>query len=351
MNQSIATETLETLLQAHDESRDEELLFMASLCAQNASDIKVEISKKIDGEIRKLIPPSKRNVDRLASAGTYIIPFLSNKEEDSDEQRMNCLLLLDSSLQGDSEIEAIRVLTSYLMHDCSADNVNYVAHLLYQYPDEVIEEYDIREWIYRGVCNSISAEGNCIISWDTLYLCEIPLNEKDTPINNVTSLTIQNNCECVEDYIDEISDRTYDSFINVTEISIENIYNFDMISCIQNMPKIEKISLKVSEDEDILLDYLSQVTCDKQIKELEYNSEDLKYICDKDLESYRELRRLKLVITNPLIEIEIYDWNCLPQLEQVELVVAEIVYWKLEEQIKIWELNYPNIVFEVYPAE
>lgn len=351
MNQSIATKTLETLLQAHDESRNEELLFMASLCAQNASDIKVEISKKIDGEIRKLIPPSKRNVDRLASAGTYIIPFLSNKEEYSDEQRMNCLLLLDSLLQGDSEIEAIRVLISYLMYDCRADNVNYVAHLLYQYPDEVIEEYDIREWIYRGVCNSISAEGNCIISWDTLYLCEIPSNEKDIPINNVTSLTIQNNCECVEDYIDEICSRTYDFFINVTEISLENINNFDMISCIQDMPKIEKILLKVSEDKDILLGYLSQVTRDKQIKELEYNSEDLKYICDKDLESYRELRRLKLVITNPLIEIEIYDWKCLPQLEQVELVVAEIVYWELEEQIKIWKLNYPNIVFDIYPAE
>ena len=84
---------------------------------------------------------------------------------------------------------------------------------------------------------------------------------------------------------------------------------------------------------------------------MEYNSEDLKYICDKDLETYRELRRLKLVITNPRIEIEIYDWKCLPQLEQVELVVAEIVYWELEEQVKIWKLNYPNIVFDIYPAE
>lgn len=174
MNQSIATDTLETLLQEHDESGNEELLFMASLCAQNASDIKVEISRKIDEKIRKLIPPSKRNIDRLASAGTYILPFLNNKEEYNDEERRNCLVLLDSLLQGDCEIDAIRVLISYLMYDCNADNVNYVSHLLYQYPDEVIEEHDIGECIYKGVCRSISNDGKCIISWDTLYLCKIP---------------------------------------------------------------------------------------------------------------------------------------------------------------------------------
>lgn len=351
MNQSIATDTLETLLQEHDESGNEELLFMASLCAQNASDIEVEISRKIDEKIRKLIPPSKRNIDRLASAGAYIIPFLNNKEEYNDEERMNCLVLLDSLLQGDCEIDAIRVLISYLMHDCNADNVNYVSHLLYQYPDEVIEEHDIGECIYKGVCRSISNDGKCIISWDTLYLCKIPLNEEDNPINNVNSLTIQNNCECIEDYIYDISDKNYAAFTNVTEISIENINNDEMIDCIKTMPKIEKISLEVSECGDNLLEYLAEITSNKSIKELEYKSEELNYICDRDLESYRELRRLKLVIPNTLLEFEIFEWDCFPQLEQIEIVVAEMVYWEIEERVKSWYSSYPNIVFNVYIGE
>lgn len=58
---------------------------MASLCAQNASEIKMEISNVIDEEIKKLIPPSRSDVDRLVSAGTYIIPFLVNKKEYSEE--------------------------------------------------------------------------------------------------------------------------------------------------------------------------------------------------------------------------------------------------------------------------
>ena len=109
MNQDIATMILEKLLQAHDRSNNEELLFMASLCAQNASDIQIEINDKIDEKIKKLIPPSRGDIDRLASAGTYIIPFLNNKEEYNDEQRRNCLLLLDALLQGEPDIEAINL--------------------------------------------------------------------------------------------------------------------------------------------------------------------------------------------------------------------------------------------------
>lgn len=54
MNQNIATKTLKSLLETHAKSGNEELLFMASLCAQNASEIKVEISNVIDEEIKNL---------------------------------------------------------------------------------------------------------------------------------------------------------------------------------------------------------------------------------------------------------------------------------------------------------
>lgn len=351
MNQRIATTTLEKLLQTHEERHNDEVLFMASLCAQNASDIKIEIGEKIDEKIKKLIPPMRRDIDRLASAGTYIIPFLNNKEEYNAEQRMNCLLLLDVLLQGEPNIEAISVLISYLLHECCIDNINYVAHLLMAYSKEVIEEYEIGEVIYRGLCSAIAQSENCVISWDALYLCSIPDKKGNIIFNRAKSLKILNSCDCVEEYIEEINEKKYASFSNVTEINIENILNREMIDCIHYMPKIEKVALHVSDDKDMLLMYLSEFPCSKQIKELEYFSNELCYICNKDLEEYPELQKLKLVITNPKIEIDLENWQCLPKLKSVELVVAEIVYWELDEQLKKWNLMYPNIKFDVHVEE
>lgn len=78
---------------------------------------------------------------------------------------------------------------------------------------------------------------------------------------------------------------------------------------------------------------------------MEYDSKYLNYICNNDFVHFRKLKRLKLIITSPLIEFEIYDWNCLPELEQVEIEVNDIVYWELIEQFKDWETRYPNIEF------
>lgn len=347
MNQSIATKTLNNILQEHDKYHNDELLFMASLCAQNASDVNIKVSEKINEKIKKLIPPLKSDIDRLAFTGTYIIPFLVNKEDYNNEQRNNCLLLLDMLLHGDPEIEAVCVLLSYLLYDCCSDNVIYAAHLLLQYSDEVIEEYEIREQVYSGICNSITTDGNCIVSWDALYLCSIPSNKKNTPISKAKRLTILNDCECAEWCLDKISNRIYTLFGNVTEIRIENIVDRKMMACIKYMPKVEKISLHVADDRDMLLMYLPRYACVEHITELEYESDELGYICDSDFVEYRELRRLKLVIINPRIEIDFHDWSVLPRLEEVLIVVEEMAYWDLQEQLRVWKEKYPDIEFEL----
>lgn len=351
MSQDIATETLRVLLKNYGNSRNEEFLFMASLCAQNAADIKVEISKKIDKEIQKLIPPTEKYINRLASAGTYIIPFLDNKKIYSDEQRKNCLLVLDLLIQEEPDIEAVNILESYLMYDCKSDNVNYVAYLLLQYPNEILEEYEIGERIYKGICNSISKNVNCITSWEALYLCNVSNVEGYDLFGNIKSLTIQNHYNCMWEYIDQINNKIYNAFVNVTEITIEDIVYENMIDCISNMPKIEKITLQVLDDTGVLLDCLQKVVCAKNIKELEYYSEDIRFICDKDLEIYQNLEKLKLEITNPMIEIELYNWDKLSQLHQVDLVVSEDVYWELEGQVKNWKILYPNIEFKLRIGE
>ena len=344
MNQNIATKTLKSLLETHAKSGNEELLFMASLCAQNASEIKVEISNVIDEEIKKLIPPSRSDVDRLVSAGTYIIPFLVNKKEYSEEERFNCLLLLDLILQGNSEIEAIRILESYLLYEGSADITNYVAHLLLQYSEKIIKEYDIGYRIYKNVYNMAITKKNLVVCWDVLYLFGI--QKGISSIEEVTSLTIQNKYGCEDEFIEEMSPKVGTCFWNVSEIRIEDINNLDMIDCIRTMPNINKISLQIiNERDEVILEYLGKIAKDMQVRELEYDSKYLNYICNNDFVHFRKLKRLKLIITSPLIEFEIYDWNCLPELEQVEIEVNDIVYWELIEQFKDWETRYPNIEF------
>lgn len=168
-------------------------------------------------------------------------------------------------------------------------------------------------------------------------------------MSKISSLTIVNNNDYLEEYTDEINLKKYSYFCNVSAIRVENIVDYHMLRGICCMPKIKKVSLQISWRTKQFVVALPQIYGSIHIKELEYESVNLKYICEKDLEVYRELKKLKLVIINPLIEFEIYDWSCLPDLEYVEIHVDEIVYWEIiEERLGNWEITFPNIVFDIH---
>ncbi|MEE3470564.1 MAG: NACHT domain-containing protein [Butyrivibrio hungatei] len=346
MSQEQATKMLRKIINEYSTTKNQELLFMASLCAQNSSDIEISIKQKIDREIKKLIPPVWGMINSLSAAGTYILPFLENNKKYNDEQRGNCISVLSRLLYDETESEAIRVLSSYLTSDCSAEIIKNVSYLLIDYPNEKLEEYSIGELVFNGLEGIITSDGICNTSWDALYLCKVP-EGRASHLKGVKKIEINNDYGSDIEETDIIDSNTLLAFSEVSSIEIIDIRSDKELSCIKKLPNIESVSLFINENATEILVSLPRYLNCKKIKDISLFSMDLDIVYLKDFKEFQNIEFLSLGLGNRMLEYNFDRWDIFPKLKQVYICIDEGVYPDILESVERWREEYKDIYFDI----
>lgn len=150
--------------------RDDRYFLIASLCASNANFYKCQspIKKEIDKRIEEMIPPSDDKIEEMAELGLYLLAFLKNSDKYTNEEKYNCLRLLAMS----REREAIPIILTYIMRYYDAGGINiyqFALQLLMHYPEEEIEEYNVKEFLVDSMLKYIG-EGQIFVYQDVFYI-------------------------------------------------------------------------------------------------------------------------------------------------------------------------------------
>ncbi|MDE5539078.1 MAG: hypothetical protein K2J20_01155, partial [Bacilli bacterium] len=134
---------------------DDRYILIASLCASNAIFLSNnEIKGEIDSRIKKMIPPKQKDLYEISQAGTYLLPFLYDSKQYSNDERERCLNLLDRI--GTEEV--IPVILSYVDGEGNNSVKMYALDMLSKFDDLVLEEYNVREQLVNNLFDSIKED-------------------------------------------------------------------------------------------------------------------------------------------------------------------------------------------------
>ncbi len=150
MGETQVNQVLRDLVEKGKKEKNDKYILMAALGVSNATFSDKKVNKEIDRLIQSMIPP-RSNMEDIAKAGTYLIPFLYNKRKYNDKDRKCCLELLELI---DSE-KAIPAIMSYLEGNANFVIQKAALELLSMFNGSILDEYNVKEYLCNLLVNSI----------------------------------------------------------------------------------------------------------------------------------------------------------------------------------------------------
>lgn len=347
------SELLYNMLEKYKNTKEQEYIFMASLCANSASDIEVSVRDKINEKIKMLIPPQRDSFLHLAEAGQYILPFLYDKDVYGFYEKSRCINLLSRILEDNYYTEEIPVLLSYMFGNADFQTKNRVAEMLVTYPENFIDENNVKEKMYQSICKTLVREQKCILSIQMLRLLRNPLRGQSGTLDNVKKLQLIFGYKYIKgryetDAYNLIDRNVYKYFHSLEELELLNIATIQDIFILHETKNLKILHMIVFSDQDMILDKLAEFSCTKSLNQLYYYSNDTDYICDNDLRKLKELEELTLYLKSPNLEIHIENWKFSGKLNKVSIIVGQLIFEENHEKFKMWRKEYPNIDFSFF---
>ncbi len=328
-----ATSQLKELLCLYEKTNNIEYIFIASLCAKGTNDIEISINNQIDNLIKNFIPPKKKYVSQLSKIGDIIIPFLYDNKTYSETDRSACLTLLDRVLFEVENAEIVPVIFSYVQGIGNDEIKSYAISILGNCQREWIEEYSIREKISDWLLSELVTNTRIKLTDDILSL--IMIEKIKGELATLKDVTIRFNNTNVDDRTDRIDPEIYREFANIKKITLENVSCSYQLEILKSIECIDEISIEVCNDSEIIIDKLKFFSSVKNIKVLNYLSNDLSYICTNDLASFRNLETVYLELGNDNLEMHFSDNEFSSNIKKIYISVTYMGYMENEREIAL----------------
>lgn len=326
-----ASKQLNELLLLYEKTNSIEYIFMAALCAKGASDIEITINEKIDELIRDFIPPNKKYISQLSATGDIVIPFLYDKKSYSNKERMCCLALLERILGDSSNIEIIPVVFSYVEGLGSEQIIKQAISILTFCPLEWLDEYSIRDRLSDWLVDKLNTNPKFNLTEDILSL--ILIEKIKNKFLDLLDVTIVFNTRNLEGKVYEIDTDIYKALVNVKKVKMKNITSAYQLMLLAEIEKLDSLCIKVYDDTEIILDKIKHYRSVKDIRVLEYYSDELSYICASDFVEFSKLETLYLQLGCDDLEMQFGDIKFSNSLKKFHMSVTDTAYMENEEEI------------------
>jgi len=318
LDEKYVADVLERMVKKGQEEKDERYILMASLGAANTMFKNLEIKDQINFQIKKLIPPKRKNISVLARAGAYLLPFLFDNKEFTDSEKLRCLELLSYLEQ---ELPILNLLSYLSGNGSNAVKMN-AADLLAMYSDEILDEYNVRPQLVDIMFNSIENDTLSISEGVINIIGDYTFSKREIMMaKTVKKLNVF--CGVCDDSFYLHEKETFRYFRNVEELVLEG--DITDLGIIQFMPNITQLTICSTTDMSDIIEILPRMTVLKNVKKFILSVEQLNYFCEGDLRAMESLEYLEFYCHDRNLEFALEDTKNMPNLKGVFIDVHEDV--------------------------
>ncbi len=331
MGKENATRVLNKLIYEGEFRGDDRYILIASLCASNAIFLSNnKIKGEIDTRIKKMIPPKQSDLSEISQAGTYLLPFLNDSKEYSNEERERCLNLLDRI----GTEEAIPALVSYI-EGTGDDSIKiYALDMLSTFNDSVIEEYNIREQLIQILLYSIEKDSLTIYEGMLNIIGNERLSEKDIEkIYKVKYLHLI--CGVTEESVYTGETEILYYFKECRKVILSG--NIQSIYYLKQFAYIDDLTIQSDGDLSEVIENLRSNKSLSSVKNLYIEATHLGYFYEQDLCSMKNIETFELRCWDDKLELNIDNFDYFPKLKKVIIKVNEYLAKDLYSQLSIWK--------------
>lgn len=298
---------------------NEESVVIAAACADNTSTLDPTLRKRIDAELRKILPP--KNFDdckRLANAGEYVIPLLTFNDEYTRDQIYNCLVTLSFI---DSE-KVLPVVGTYLQPFAEKRILECVEYIVcsfydldFEYPDFV--NSDIAVAMKKYIIEMAKTGTLAIPETFIVSLTEIESETDYQALSDVTNLEIFN-------FSDICKDEYWKKFCNVQKLTIVGTY--DSLDILYDFQSTLRSVTLCDYSKECDVSSISRIPL-PNLEKLYMHTGRRLYFDGDAISSFTNLQELGLYVYNNESQIYLDHFSGLKKLKRLE-IYAEF-YWEI----------------------
>lgn len=321
---------------------DERYVLIAALGASNALFLSNnEIKKEINSKIKKMLPPKQSDLTEISQAGTYLLPFLYDSMEYSDDERKCCLDLL--SRIGTEEI--IPVLLSYIEGNDNNSVKIYALNLLSGFVNSLLEEYNVREQLVKIFLDAIKGDSLTIYKCITDLIGNEQLIENDIKrIEKVKHLHLI--CDDIEESMYIWETQIFRYFYSCKEIVLSGTVRSAYF--LNQFMQLNKLIIRAEGDISEVVRNLQNIKSLITINSLYIEAAQLHYFHEQDLYSMKNIEIFELHCADNKLQFHINNFDYFPNLKKVLLEVNDIVAESVSLQVPVWKGRNDDLEIVLY---
>lgn len=327
MGERQVSSTLRKMMKKAEEEKDERYILMASLCAANATFTNFKMQDKIEQQISKLIPPKKEQISEMAQAGNYLLPFLMDKNEFSNDDRLNCLLLLYNL---DNE-DILPDVVSYIQGNGNVKVKEIALEILSEYDDTILYEQGIKEQLQEVLFKEI--RNDKLITNDLLLgmIDELEISKKGKEIlENIRELHVIGNMKNENDYYGHTEFHKY--FSGVKKLSLSG--EIEDVDFLDYYNYLEELIFSTAGNLSPIFNSIAGRRTLQSIKKLVIHAGQIDYFTDNDLRNMINLEELEIECLSEQIEIDFDTFENNKKLRKIILKLNEGIIEELDNKIE-----------------
>ena len=327
MGERQVSSTLRKMMKKAEEEKDERYILMASLCAANATFTNFKMQDKIEQQISKLIPPKKEQISEMAQAGNYLLPFLMDKNEFSNDDRLNCLLLLYNL---DNE-DTLPDVVSYIQGNGNVKVKEIALEILSEYDDTILYEQGIKEQLQEVLFKEI--RNDKLITHDLLLgmIDELEISKKGKEIlENIRELHVIGNMKNENDYYGHTEFHKY--FSGVKKLSLSG--EIEDVDFLDYYNYLEELVFSTAGNLSSIFNSIAGRRTLQSIKKLVIHAGQIDYFTDNDLRNMINLEELEIECLSEQVEIDFDIFENNKKLRKIILKLNEGIIEELDNKIE-----------------
>ncbi len=330
MGKENVTRALKRMVYEGQLRSDDRYILIASLGASNAVFLSNnEIKEQIDERIQKMIPPRQSDLSEISQAGIYLLPFLKDSSQYSNEEKLRCLNLIDRI----GTEEAIPAILSYIEGNGKDSVKIYALDMLSGFKNSVLEEYNVREQLVKILLDLTSEDS--IVMYESMIniIGNEKVSDKDIDqIEKVKSLHLICGVQEESLYIGETEILWY--FKNCSEVTLSgNIQNAHFL---KQFAHIKNLTIKSESDLSEVIENLRSNKSFISVKNLYIEAAHLGYFYEQDLYSMKNIETFELHCKDDGLELNIDNFDYFPKLKKVVIEVNDDLARDVYLQIPRW---------------
>ena len=326
MGEVQVSSTLRKMMKRAEEEKDERYILMASLCAANASFTNFKMQAKIEQQIARLIPPKREQISEMSQAGNYLLPFLKDRGEFSDDDRWNCLLLLYNL---DNE-DTLPDVVSYIQGNGNVQIKQLALEILSEYEDTILYEQGIKEQLQEVLFKEV--EDDKLVTYDLLLnmIGGLEIREKDKEIlEHIQELHLIGNMRNENDYYGHT--EIYQYFSGVKKLLLSGVIeDIDFLDYYNNL---EELVFCTGGDLSPILNSIAERRTLQSIKRLVLSAGQIAYFTDNDLRNMINLEEVEIQCLSGKIEVDFDVFENNKKLKKLVLKLDAGIIEELEDKI------------------